>query len=211
MPEKGACPFPLLTQWCQQGCRKAAGCQQHPELRVLVGAGWALLNQSPAPFPYMAPEAAWLLTLLLVSLLAPSPTMNPNWVLMVTRNAGIQQGSPFTEVQQTTGCTATLQQSQHLFSIFFIQRKSTAVIPAEQCLPATALPRQERGTAALVGEDRQLLACLLPGKGELLGFISFIFPFRSRACSQPWLFPSLLKRMNISPPLQNQRSCHFTY
>lgn len=144
----------------------------------------------------------------------PQPHHEPKLGSHGRRDAGIQQGSPSTEAQQeqqTTGCTATLQQSQHLFPIFFIQRKSTAVIPAEQCLPATALPRQERGTAALVGEDRQPLACLLPGKRELLGFISFIFPFRSRACSQPWLFPSLQKRMNISPPLQNRRSCHFTY
>lgn len=130
------------------------------------------------------------------------------------RDAGIQQGSPSTEVQQeqqTIGCIATLHQSQHLFSMFFILARSTRVTPAEQCLPATALPRQEMGTAALVGEDRQPLACLLPGEGELLGFISFIFPFRNRACSQPWLFPSLQKTMNISLPLQNRRSCHFTY
>lgn len=99
------------------------------------------------------------------------------------RDAGIQQGSPSTEAQQkqqTIGCTATLHKSQHLLSIFFIQRKSTGVIPAEQRLTATALPQQEKGTA-LVKEDRQPLVCLLPGKGKLLGFIFFILPFRSRA------------------------------
>lgn len=140
----------------------------------------------------------------------PGPKVGSHGLL----DAGIQQGSPSAEVQQeqqTIGCTATHHQSQHLFSIFFIQRKGTGIIPAELCLPATALPRQERGRAALVREHGQPLVCLILGKGELLGSISFIFPFRSRPCSQPWLFPSLQKTTNISLPLQNQRSCHFTY
>lgn len=138
MPEKGACPFLLLTQCCQQGSRKAPRSWQHPELRVLVGAGWALLNCPFAPFPHRAPEAVWLLTLLLVSLLSPCPKLGSHG----HRDAGIQQGSCSTEVQQeqqTIGCTATLHQSQDLSPIFFTQRKSTGVIPTEQCLPATAL------------------------------------------------------------------------
>lgn len=109
MPEEGACPFPLLTQRCQQGCRKAPRSWQHPKLRVLVGAGGALLNRPFAPFPYKAPEAEWLLTLLLVPLLSPSPKLGPHG----HRDAGIQQGSCSTEQeQQTIGCTATLHQSQ---------------------------------------------------------------------------------------------------
>lgn len=139
MPEEGTCPFPLFSQHCQQGCRKVPRCWQHLELRVLVGAEWSLLNWPFVPLPYRAPEAAWLLTLLWVSLLSPSPKVGSHGL----RDAGIQQGSPSTEVQQeqqTIGCTATQHQSQHLFSIFFIQRKGMGITPAEQCLPATALP-----------------------------------------------------------------------